>query len=241
MREYIGISVMAEISIANIHPNESIELKLYSDQTIHLTQSKCLTGIISKINDINLNKLDNDVLSRILSHPVNTIEIEPCSSEPSGLLRSQIVYLGIPDGSIGIDIEPVVVDGDTCGGLKVTNPNHHIAFHANDIIISINNIELNSISVSSAIQLLVNTEGRTLTIMRSPNANVAQISPSLTNYERYGSDYIPTNVLVHRSRGKKYTSRSTMLTNYRDFICGVQKRFSSRPSFDYLPSIDLRR
>jgi hypothetical protein len=229
---------MTEISFTKIPPNESFEMKIFQDQNILLTKSEYLTGKISKINHLESTNLTDEDLQTILPHPLNTITINPClpSSREELILQSHIIYLGLADGPIGIELAPLS-HSEACGGLKVTDIGNQNMFMKDDVIVSINNIEIENINANRAVELLINTTQRIVTIIRSSTPGRVQTTEPPLQSTKDFPQYLPQNILIARSKSKKYHPRCS-LTSYRDYICDVEKRFSSRPSFEFIPFLD---
>jgi hypothetical protein len=230
-----------EVVIAKIDPNESLEMKVFNDQQISLTRSQHFTGIISKVNSCEIQKFSDDDLQSILFHPVNTIDLQQCSIHARDLiLRCHLFYVRLPDGPIGIELVPAH-QYDGCGGLTVTNilnQNMITIFQKDDVIISVNNIEIKDLKVDQAVQLLQTTSNRLLTIVRSRTAIDRSVRESLRSFLPLQP---PQSVFIPRSQTKKYTPNFADLPSYRGYICDIEKRFSSRPSFAFIPSLDLRK
>jgi hypothetical protein len=226
---------MTEVSFTKIQTNESFEMKIFQDQNILLTKSEYLTGKLSKINDLETQNLTDEDLQTILPQTLNTITINPCTPTFQGKLRLQnhILYIGIADGPIGIELAPLSF-GEVCGGLKVTSVGNQTIFMKDDLLVSINNIQIENINVNRAVELLRTTTDRTVTIIRSSTPESVQPQQLTKDFPQC---YIPQNVLIARSKSKKSHPRCS-LTFYRDYICDIEKRFSARPSFEFIPFLD---
>lgn len=232
------ISEMTEFSCTKIRPNESFEMKIFQDQNILLTKSEYLTGKISKINDLMITNLTDEDMQTILPHALNTITVNPSplSSQEELILKNHILYLGLVNGPIGIELVPLS-SSDACGGLKVTNVGNQNIFMKGDVIVSINNIEIVNINVERAVELLINTTERIVRIIRSSTPERVEVIAPPDRITKNFPQHISQNILIARAQMKKYHPRCSLST-YRDYICDVEKRFSSRPSFEFIPFLD---
>jgi hypothetical protein len=236
---------MMEVEIAKMDPNESVEMRLFNNQRLSLTKSRHVSGVISKMNSCDIEQLSDVGLESILLHSVETIDLQLCSINSSDLiLRCHLLYVCLPEGPIGLDLLPCHEGGAGCGcgGLRVVkifNQSIMTMFQTGDVIIAINKINIKDLEAGRAVELLQTTANRILTIVRSEAETVH--CPEGSVLKDYFHSQTPQSILRSRSHAKKYLPSLASLPSYRSYICDVEKRFSSRPSFAFIPSLDSNK
>lgn len=293
-------STQNNISLSNDNNNNNENEK----DSIEIIKKEYYFGEIKKLNHIDINSIPNkNKLDLILNNQIKDILIEPSlnkenkdeqneikdsyENEENQSLCLNILYINLMDGPVGMDLTPVRDDGLICGGLKVIEIfNKNIGFEINDIILSINDIKLESLSISKAIEIFQNSTNRVVTVLRSNSENTITIENlsqiyGISNYDNNDSDNndndrndnnsndnysynskddnqfeiqsevqfqtsqdylrnINQQILINNSKLKKYDPRYS-IPYYRGYISDVNKRMSSRPTFDYVPILDSKK
>jgi hypothetical protein len=150
----------------------SISIKIYDDQNISITKSDILSGKLKSIDSIPVTKIQNNTIDLVTSSTNVNIEIDTSSTDisQSNKILTEIIYMSIPDGPLGISI--IGLNSDfKCEGLKITELQKLEHFQIDDVIISINGTSITSMSVSTAVKFLCDSKDRKITLLRkSTNA-----------------------------------------------------------------------